>query len=79
MQETMKEMLSRHEEEIVDFQNRCSHRNVSDWMPYMWAPGHFSHNVKVCRNCDKIVDEDKMVFDIQQFEELTDGRCVVEV
>jgi len=57
---TIKEMLERHKEEIKYLQDTCNHLDISDWMPYMWAPGHFSHNVKVCNICGKIMEEDKI-------------------
>ena len=59
MKETIKEMRERHEQEITSLQNNCHHLDISGWMPFMWAPGHYSHNVKVCNICGKVMEEDK--------------------
>jgi len=56
--ENIEQMKERHEKEIEDLQSKCSHPE-SEWMPYMWAPGHFGPNVKVCRSCGKIVEKEK--------------------
>lgn len=59
-EDTMKEMKERHQKEIEDFQNNCPHTVLSDWMPYMWAPGHYSCDVRVCERCNKIMAEQEM-------------------
>ena len=34
--------------------------NISDWMNYMWAPGHFTNfQIKICNKCGKEMDERK--------------------
>jgi hypothetical protein len=53
---TMKELCERHAREIEDFKNACPHAKVSDWMPYMWAPGHFGADVKICLRCHKTME-----------------------
>ena len=53
----MKELRERHKKEIIEFQESCPHEKLSDWMPYMWAPGHFSHDVKICTRCEKTMEE----------------------
>jgi hypothetical protein len=55
--EKYKQMLDRHKQEIEDFRNNCPHSVISDWIPFMWAPGHFSHHVKVCERCYKTIEE----------------------
>jgi len=56
MGETIKEMQARHEKEIEELQNNCSHGDISSWLPFMWAPGHQSGEVRVCNICGKIMD-----------------------
>lgn len=56
-EESIKQIRERHAKEIEDFQENCSHSNISDWMEYHWAPGHYSHHVKICNRCQKIMDE----------------------
>jgi len=52
----MKELRERHEKEIIEFQESCPHSEISDWMPYMWAPGHYSHDVRICIRCEKTLE-----------------------
>jgi len=54
--EDIKEMTRRHQEEINNLQNNCSHEKVSQWMPFMWAPGHFGADVKCCEFCGKVIE-----------------------
>lgn len=58
MDETIKQIRERHQEEIDTFISNCPHAEISDWIPYMWAPGHFAHNVKICNRCGKTIEED---------------------
>lgn len=58
MDETIKTIRERHQKEIDAFISLCLHVEISNWMPFMWAPGHFSHNVKICNRCGKIVEEE---------------------
>lgn len=53
--ENIKHMRKRHEEEIEERQKNCSHKKISDCMPFMWAPGHMSHCVRVCDLCGKTI------------------------
>jgi hypothetical protein len=53
---TIKQIRERHKKEIEDFQSNCRHLTISDWMPFMWAPGHYSHEVKICLRCNKIME-----------------------
>jgi len=59
VEDNIKQIRKRHEKEIEDFQNECPHLEVSDWREYHWAPGHFSHYVKVCERCGTTVEEKK--------------------
>jgi len=55
--DNMTQLKERHEREIKIFQDNCCHSSISDWVGYYWAPGHFSHYVKTCNRCHKIVEE----------------------
>jgi len=53
------EMTERHAKEIDDLRVTCKHKKVSDWMPSMWAPGHYGPQVKTCENCGLVIDTEK--------------------
>ena len=43
---------------VNELQDNCKHENVSDWLDYCWAPGHYSgYTVKQCLRCKKIIKE----------------------
>jgi hypothetical protein len=65
--ENIEEMRTRHKKEIEDLQNSCKHKDISDWMPYYWAIGHFSHNVRVCNFCGKTVETDQKPFNPEEW------------
>ena len=56
-EKTIKEVRKRHEKEIETFRDNCPHEVISDWMQYHWAPGHYSHDVKICDRCEKTMEE----------------------
>jgi hypothetical protein len=56
MDETAKEMRERHIQELEELQNTCLHLVISDWMPFMWAPGHYGKDVKICNRCHKTME-----------------------
>lgn len=62
VRENIEMMRKRHEKEIAKLQKNCKHKEISDWMEYHWAVGHFSHYVKVCLFCGKTVAEDTPKF-----------------
>lgn len=62
VRENIEMMRKRHEKEIAKLQKNCKHKEISDWMEYHWAVGHFSHYVKVCLFCGKTVAEDSPKF-----------------
>lgn len=64
--ETINEMRERHGREIEELQKNCKHPEISDWMNYMWAPGHFLGKVKVCKICGEIVERDPSLDIIQE-------------
>jgi len=33
----------------------CPH-SISEWMSYMWEPGHYAGKVKVCERCNRIME-----------------------
>lgn len=46
-----------YDQKLGDLQINCEHEE-KEWMPHMWAPGHFTgKNVLVCKNCEKIVED----------------------
>lgn len=51
--ENIEQMRERHKIEIQELQDICEHEIISECMPYMWAPGHFGHCIKVCEFCGK--------------------------
>lgn len=55
-EDTMKQLRERYAREIEYFQNNCLHASISEWMPYMWAPGHYSNDVKICVRCTKTME-----------------------
>lgn len=57
MDENAEQMRERHAKELQELQDKCSHKKISDWMPYMWAPGHYGPKVKICNHCQKIVEQ----------------------
>ena len=54
---TIDTIRARHAKEIQVFQDNCRHEDISGWMPYMWAPGHFGSDVRVCNICGKTVEQ----------------------
>lgn len=49
------ELRQDYENKLAKLQASCPHKETKI-MPYMWAPGHFGGDVKVCLECDKILD-----------------------
>jgi len=43
------------ERKVAELQKRCPHKET-EWLPYMWAPGHIWGEVLRCRNCGKILE-----------------------
>lgn len=56
IEENIKQIRTRHAKEIEEFQINCTHPTISKWMAYMWAPGHYIGEVKVCKRCNKIME-----------------------
>ena len=50
-EENIEQMRERHEKEIRELRDNCIHTDVSQCMPFAWAPGHISHCVKTCVKC----------------------------
>lgn len=51
----IRQIRKRHDKEIEEFQDLCKHK-MYDTMPYVWAPGHITGDVKVCVRCGKILE-----------------------
>lgn len=56
---SIEKMRARHKMEITALQENCPHKDISGWMPYHWAPGHYAYDVKVCEDCGKTVESTK--------------------
>jgi len=56
-EKTIDTIRAKHAKEIRIFQSNCRHEDVSDWMPFMWAPGHYGPEVKVCNVCGKTIEQ----------------------
>lgn len=51
---TAKSLREDYEKKLKDLQSSCNHDELSVWMDYMWAPGHYSnYKVKICNICEK--------------------------
>jgi hypothetical protein len=53
---TAQELRDKFESDLKNLQDTCLHEN-KEWMPYAYAPGHYSAPVWVCTCCDKIIDQ----------------------
>ena len=54
---TAEELRVAFEQDFDKLQDNCPHSEQSDWMDYMWAPGHFGAPVKICKICEKILEQ----------------------
>jgi len=53
---TAKELRRKFDRDMEELQESCEHKELSDWLDYMWAPGHYSlYRVKECKICGKII------------------------
>jgi hypothetical protein len=50
------ELISKHKAEINELQDNCLHLKYA-WMKYMWAPGHFGLDIRVCDECGKQLEQ----------------------
>ena len=55
MSENIDAMTKRHDAEIKALQGNCKHAKA-EWMPCMWAPGHYGPDANVCKMCGIILD-----------------------
>ena len=67
-EENIEEMRARHEFEIAELQKSCKHKDISDWMPYMWAPGHYMSDVRVCNHCGEVREQRDLMNTILEVE-----------
>jgi len=58
MTENIGQMRDRHEREIAELRANCSHIELTNWIDYMWAPGHFAGKVRCCVNCGEVRERD---------------------
>lgn len=52
---TAKELRAQFELDLHDLQEACTHEH-SEWMQSEFAPGHTVGSVKVCTNCEKVIE-----------------------
>jgi hypothetical protein len=53
-----KDLRDEFDRKLKELQDSCHHLE-SMWMDSMWAPGHFGPKVKVCNECDKVLEQEK--------------------
>lgn len=49
-----KKLRAEFDTAIQAMQAACPHAELSEPMPYMWAPGHYGAPVRACEVCDKL-------------------------
>lgn len=54
---TAKKLRKEFDDKLKELQDNCKHE-VIEILPYMWAPGHYSGKVKVCKSCEKIIGKE---------------------
>ena len=52
---TYKQLQDKFTKDVEELQEKCQH-DKSEWMPYMWAPGHLDGESKVCLICNKTLE-----------------------
>ena len=52
-----KELRDKFEKDLKDLQDNCPHTE-STWRLSEWAPGHLGPKVKMCNECDKILEQE---------------------
>lgn len=53
---TAKELREKFEKDLKELQDNCKHKDT-EWLPNLFAPGHFHGQVKVCKKCSKRLEE----------------------
>ena len=61
--ENIDKMRARHKKEIDELQMLCPHKEISDWMEYMWAPGHVGGQVRICKFCGKTIERKDLFYE----------------
>ena len=59
----IEDMIDCHEIEVRELRRLCKHPQISDWMNYAWASGHFSGMVRVCEVCGETMDKNFPITD----------------
>lgn len=52
-----KELRKEFKKNLKEFRDNCSHIE-STWMMSEWAPGHYGPKVRVCNECEKILERE---------------------
>lgn len=53
--ENIEQMRERHKQEIQELQDGCHHNKISECSPYLCDSARWSHCVKVCTYCGKLL------------------------
>jgi hypothetical protein len=51
------QLKDKYEADLKYLQQTCKHEKISQWLPYYWAPAHYSHDVRQCVTCWKVIEE----------------------
>lgn len=55
---TYKQLKDEFDKRVTELRKDCKHPKISDWMRFEWAIGHDTGiQVKVCKICEKIINE----------------------
>lgn len=53
---TADELKKKYETDLAELQKNCKHKDITDWIHFMWALGHYAdYQVKQCNICWKIL------------------------
>lgn len=52
---TAAELRWKFQQDLEKLQKQCPHLE-SDWIEHYYAPGHYVGMVKVCKNCEVLID-----------------------
>jgi hypothetical protein len=51
------QLRAKFEADLKALQDACPHTELTEPMPYMWAPGHYGPNARWCKHCSRRFDE----------------------
>jgi hypothetical protein len=66
-----KQLYNQYQKDLLKLQKNCKHISITDWLNGQYFAGHLTGNaVKVCENCNKIIEK-TLVHLPQQIETIT--------